>query len=97
MMTQGKPHAEDDGFPPQENPSKTASATREAEAGEKGSEAGGEEREGRGHDRFTTSDTSCSMTSPGCNSWVVLLIAAAGVQHEKVSILPMLGVLLWNR
>jgi hypothetical protein len=39
-------HAEDDGFPPQEDPSKTASGTRSTAAGEKGSKAGTKERQG---------------------------------------------------
>ena len=39
-------HAEDDGFPPQEDPSQTASDTRARAAGEKGSETGTKERQG---------------------------------------------------
>jgi hypothetical protein len=34
-----KSHAQDDGFPPQEDTSKTASGARRATAGEKGSKA----------------------------------------------------------
>ena len=39
-------HAQDDGFPPQEDPSTTASDTFSPAAGEEGSEAGTKERQG---------------------------------------------------
>ena len=41
----GNAHAQDDGFPPQEDPSKTASGGRDAAAGEKGRAAEAEECE----------------------------------------------------
>jgi hypothetical protein len=48
-------HAENDGFSPQENPSKTAADTRYTKAGEKSSEAGTEECEDWRYDRLTIS------------------------------------------